>query len=60
MWHAVIRIGCFGRVVETTPRRWRWLVRLEADLYCMGCLRETSYEIKACEKSDYAKMYWCD
>lgn len=44
-WKAIIKVGLFGRVVETSPRRWRWLAKLEADFYCLCEMRQTEYRL---------------
>lgn len=44
-WQAEIDVGLFGRKVYTSKYRWKWLARLNADLYCACEMRVTSYKI---------------
>lgn len=46
MWRAVIHVGLFGRIVKTPLRRWRWLTRIDADLYCICEMRVTFYSLE--------------
>lgn len=53
LYQTCIKVGKFGRRVYTKPRKWKWLAKMDAILYCLCEMRETKVFLIGIKKGTY-------